>query len=273
MAVSITTDALDSIERLQDGLGAVEHDGPGYDTTRQIGEPMDEEAKAIGEIAKTAGKAIDAGKATGSFIAKYIGGSLEQGMGIFEDKLKYLRWERQHRLMLRADEFLKRLDLQEPSRAIPLKLALPILQGATLEDDDDLQDRWAALLVNVANASFVGEIRRAHVSMLEQLTSLDVRILDVIYSLPFFESMEHGVTTNALPNSAELMTASYAHIAGRPPEAIEVSLANLARLGCIRPSLTDGGGEIYSRVVPTFAGREFVNACRIPEFPSAAGER
>ncbi|MET3392540.1 hypothetical protein ABIC33_003198 [Variovorax sp. 1140] len=231
---------------------------------------MNEEAKAVGEIAKTTGKAIDAAKATGGFIAKYIGGALEQGMGIFEDKLKYLRWERQHRLILRADEFLKRSGLQVPSRAVPLKLALPILQGATLEEDDDLQDRWAALLVNAANASFPGEIRRAYASMLEQLTSLDVRILDVIYSLPFFDGMEHGVTTDALPDSAELMTASYAQIASRPQEEIEVSLANLARLGCIRPSLTYGGGEIFSRVVPTFAGREFVNACRIPAPPQTA---
>lgn len=225
---------------------------------------MNEEAKAVGEIAKTTGKAIDAAKAAGGFIAKYIGGALEQGMGIFEDKLRYLRWERQHRLMLRADEFLKRSGLEEPSRAVPLKLALPILQGATLEENDEIQDRWAALLVNAANASFSGEVRRAYASMLEQLTSLDVRILDVIYSLPFFDGMEYGVTTNALPDSAQLMTGSDAQSAGRPPEEVEVSLANLTRLGCIRPSLTYGGGEIFSRVVPTFAGREFVRACRIP---------
>jgi hypothetical protein len=47
-----------------------------------------------------------------------------------------------------------------------MKIAIPIMQGATLEEDDLLQDRCAALLVNAGNASFSGEIRRSYASML-----------------------------------------------------------------------------------------------------------
>jgi hypothetical protein len=68
---------------------------------------LDEEAKATQEIAKVAGKITGAARETGGFIARYIGDSLEQGIGIFEDKLKHMRWERQVRLMQRADEFLR----------------------------------------------------------------------------------------------------------------------------------------------------------------------
>ncbi len=60
---------------------------------------MSEESKAIEEVAKTTGKAIDASRELGGFLSKYVGGSLEQAMGIVEDKLKYLRFERKVRLM------------------------------------------------------------------------------------------------------------------------------------------------------------------------------
>ena len=64
-------------------------------------------------------------------------------MGLFEDRLMYARWERQMRLMSRAEEFLKKSGLFAPTRAVPLKLAVPLLQAVILEDNDELQDRWA----------------------------------------------------------------------------------------------------------------------------------
>jgi hypothetical protein len=54
---------------------------------------LNETAKATQEVAKTAGKAIDSVSEFGKFIARFIEGSLEAGVGIFEDKLRYMRWE------------------------------------------------------------------------------------------------------------------------------------------------------------------------------------
>ena len=165
---------------------------------------MSEESKAIQEVAKASGKAVDAAREAGGFIAKFIAGPMEQGVGIFEDRLKYMRWERQVRLMARAEEFMRLSGLKAPTRPVPMKIAIPIMQGATLEEDDSLQDCWAALLVNAGNASFLAEIRRSYASILEQLTPLDARILDVLYSLPFDQSQHNGVVTAELPHSARI---------------------------------------------------------------------
>ncbi|MGY4526842.1 Abi-alpha family protein [Pseudomonas sp. TE21394] len=224
---------------------------------------MDEQAKAVQEVAKTTGQAIEAAREVGGFISKFISGTLEQGLGIFEDKLKYLRWERSVRLAKKAEELMAQVGLTTPSRPIPLKLMLPLLQGATLEEDNELQDRWAALLVNAANANFNGEIRRSYAVILEQLTSLDARVLDAIYSLPFENSQHKGIITSGLPNQARIADDSDTEPA-LPEQAVLLSLSNLARLGCIAPALTWGGGESYNRVNPTVAGKAFVDACRIP---------
>lgn len=224
---------------------------------------MEEEAKAIQEVARTAGKAIDAARQAGGFIAKFVQGPLQEGIGIFEDYLKYLRWERQVRLFRRAEELLAASGLSAPTRSVPLKIAIPIIQGAILEDDDDLQDRWAALLVNAANASFEGEIRRSYAVILEQLTALDASILDVLYSLPFEQSRHAGIVTAELPARAHIKEER--EKVGRfPREEVTISLSNLARLGCLRPAVTYGGGESFIWVNPTVAGRAFVRACSPP---------
>jgi hypothetical protein len=223
---------------------------------------MEEESKAIQEVAKTTGKVVDAAREAGGFIARFVAGPLEQGVGIFEDRLKYSRWERQVRLMQRADQFLRESGLDRPNKAVPLKLAVPLLQGAILEDDNELQDRWAVLLVNAGNADFEIEIRRAHLAILEQINSLEAKILDAIYKIPY-ESMQHeGVITANLPSSARVPMANERDL-GEPSPEVVLALSNLARLGCIRAGATFGGGEYFARINPTMLGFWFVQACQL----------
>jgi hypothetical protein len=224
---------------------------------------IEETAKAGQEIAKAAGKAIEAGEELGGFVARFIAGPLEQASGIVEDKLKYLRWERQARLMKRAEEFMREIGLRDPTRAVPLKLAIPLLQGASLEDDDNLQDLWAKLLVNAADANSTIEVKRVFIDILESIGPLEAQILDAVYRLPF-EKMQHcGVLTKDLPRSV-MIASDDAKFKPEPasPE-VELALANLTRLGCLSPAKTIGGGEVFSQINSTLLGKTFVEACTL----------
>ncbi|MDP2241886.1 MAG: Abi-alpha family protein [Burkholderiales bacterium] len=227
-------------------------------------DPISETAKAVQEVAKATGKAIDAGQTFGGFISRYVAGSIEQGMGIFEDKLKYMRWERQVRLMQRSEQLLLEAGLTRPTRAIPLKLAIPLLEAASLEDDDYLQDLWARLLVNAANGGSHVSLHRAYIAVLEQLTPLEAVILQKIYSLPFDETRHNGVEAGKLPDDV----AIWKDFGNRdslpePPEEVRLALANLARLDCIAIQKSAGGGEMFKRVIPTLLGKSFVEACTL----------
>lgn len=224
---------------------------------------MSEDAKAIQEAAKAADNAIGAARDTGKFIAKYIAGPLEQGMAIFEDKLRYARWERQIRLRARAEEFLKEMGLEAPSRAIPMKLAIPLIHAASLEEDDGIQDRWAALLTNAANADSNIEVQRAFISILEELSPLEAKILDEIYALPFDQSQHDGVITENLPQEARIATAEDNEKSSAPTTEVCIALSNLQRLGCLRMGMTWGNGEQPARINPTLLGSAFVKACSI----------
>lgn len=227
-------------------------------------DPITESAKAAQEIAKTTGKAVDAAREAGGFIARVISGPLEQGIGIFEDKLRYLRWERLVRLMQRESEVLKELGLQAPTRPVPLKIIIPLLQAASVEEDDALQDRWVNLLVNAANASCGIEIRRAYIVILEQISPLEAKILDVIYSVPFEQTQHEGIVTSSLPDSARVMREEDKKSPQPDPSAeVMLALSNLERVDCLRLGMTWGGGGSFRRINPTLLGKEFVAACRV----------
>ena len=60
-------------------------------------------------------------------------------VGMFEDYLAVVRFERRVRLADRAHHFLAERGKHAPTRKIPLNIALPLLENATLEEDDELQ--------------------------------------------------------------------------------------------------------------------------------------
>lgn len=225
---------------------------------------MNGEGKAAEEIARTTGKGIDAAREAGGFISKFVAGPLEQGVGIFEDKLKYLRWERQVRLMERAEAFLSKRGLDSPTRPVPLKLAIPLMQEGVLEEDDSLQDRWATLLVNAADKDSGVEVYRSYVDILSQLSPLETKILDTIYELPFEQAQHTGIVTSGLPESAEIARkdGTTAPNTPNPSEDVILAIGNLSRLGCLKPALTIGGGEEFTKVNPTVLGKQFVRACK-----------
>lgn len=226
-------------------------------------EAVKEAAKATQEVAKTTGKAIDASREFGGFISRYISGSLEQGMGIFEDKLKYMRWERQMRLMQRASDYMASLGVGAPSRPIPLKFAVPLLEAASLEDDDYLQDLWAKLLVNSSIEGSPIDLNRSYIDILERLSHLEAKILSVIYALPEEEVRNKSILTGNLPESAEIEDEENIGETIQPSEEVLFALANLERLGCISLPTTWGGGQIFSTIYPAVLGRKLVEACTL----------
>jgi hypothetical protein len=226
-------------------------------------EAVKEAAKATQEVAKTTGKAIDASREFGGFISRYISGSLEQGMGIFEDKLKYMRWERQIRLMQRASDYMASLGVDAPSKPIPLKFAVPLLEAASLEDDDYLQDLWAKLLVNSSIEGSPIDLNRSYIDILERLSHLEAKILSVIYALPEEEVRNKSILTGNLPESAEIEDEENKKDPVHPSEEVLFALANLERLGCISLPTTWGGGQIFSTIYPAVLGRKLVEACTL----------
>ena len=218
---------------------------------------IDEEAKATKEIAKATGKAIDAGRELGKFISKFIAGPLEQGIGIFEDKLKYMRWERQVSFMEMASKTLANRGLTVPNRTVPMKIAIPLFQAAIVEDDDDLQSIWANLLVNAADKDSGIEVTRNFVSILQDISFVEVQILEKIYSIK--EAPDDAFWTRDLPE--RVLTERPVEDIRGPKEEVALALSNLCRLGLLDSAILASGARAMIAVGQTVLGRKLYEAC------------
>lgn len=220
--------------------------------------------ETIKEIAATAGKGIEASQQMGTFIGRFVSGPMEQISGIWEDKLKYRRWENQLALMIKAQKKLQDLAIA-PNRPIPMKAAIPLLEYASVEDDDSLQELWGNLLVNFSNAQSGVSLELAYVEILKSISPLEARILQVVYSLPLEKSMHNRVSTYKLPESAHTFPEKMTEKDETPEPAMNIclALANLDRLGCLNLGRTWGGGQSFTHINTTHLGHHFVQACTL----------
>ena len=222
------------------------------------GETVVSIAKATEAASETAGKLINATMKLG----RVLKGPIVETVGILEDRVRFARWERQLALFDKAERILAARGLKVPTRELPLNLAVPLLTSAVLEEDDDLQEIWAKLLVNAGNAATEMELRTAYVEILRGMSAFDVRNLSKLAeaTLSAPEADQIYVVTTNLPHSSEVSPNSFP---SRPvlSREVSVSVANLIRLGCVAAPSGFGGGVNFFHVLVTDLGLALYRAC------------
>ncbi|MGW9332764.1 Abi-alpha family protein [Bosea sp. NPDC055594] len=217
--------------------------------------------KAGQEIGKATSRGIDAAQTVGGFFGKYLAGPLEQTAGMLEDRLRFTRWERQLRLRRRAQEFLEAQGQSGPTHKVALNFGVPLIEAASLEENDELQDVWAQLLANAASNEAGIQRLPAFVSMLKDMSPLDARILRMAVRAPA-DLMKDYVYTAGFPESYTPPPKSNDDRI-MPSLAVETSLWNLVRLTCVEPMQLISGRTVAA-VYPTTLGTEFVKAVSRP---------
>jgi len=108
----------------------------------------DENKKTKIDVSSTAvEKGIDIAK---GFVDKLVLPSIEELGLLVKDQISYWRFSNQVKILNKAKFICEKNNISVKS--IPPKLLCPYLDNASLEDDDDLQDKWATLLVNMVDS-------------------------------------------------------------------------------------------------------------------------
>lgn len=209
-------------------------------------------AKAVEKGSEAATEAMKAGRDVGGFLAP----ALRPLVGMLGDQFAVWRTKRQVRLAERYLDFMRDRNLTVATRDIAPAFLLPLIDRASIEDSDDLQDVWAMMLANAADADSGAEMRSAFVSMLAEMTHLDVVILAKLDAARSDPELKGFLPTSMLPKQVGDNGSGLV-----PTGPVGVSLANLGRLGCIHPTTGIGGWFAYGRVTVTDLGKAFVAAC------------
>jgi hypothetical protein len=191
-------------------------------------EAVTESARAVQEVARLGGKAIDAGRDAGGWLNRIFGQGVEDLIALhWSDRVKARRieaaiydWERLTSLMRKVDARLKAKGVST-LRLLPPKIALALIENATVEHDDDLHTLWANLLATGLDAAD-DEIHRKYVTILSELTSDDAKILKLLYA--------------AWEKAGNRESLKYWPSGGLEIPYSEASLITLNRLGLVAPA-------------------------------------
>lgn len=199
------------------------------------------------------------------FLSKILGPASDELAMLLADRVRLWRSKQALTIVGKAQALLSQRGIGPVK--VSLKTLVPILEFGSLEEDESMQDKWAALLANAADPTHETPVPPAFPDILRQLSPEDAIVLDRIYDieLPQIPSdhiswMGGGVSTSGLEPTLGLSHSK-----------IVLALDNLHRLGLCAPPTETEGARTYSgsdfrlehyQVYLTAFGATFVNACR-----------
>lgn len=227
---------------------------------------IEETAKATQEVAKLGQKALDSGDKVGNFISNLIKEPLKEASGMITDKLKIIRYKRQVRMVDEVNKMLEAREITE-TKPVPLKLAIPLVENASIEEDNNLQDLWNKLIVNAMDSGFENEIRYSYIEIIKSLTSLDANFLRTMYNSLLAQNCNLDKISDYSLKKEQLCDIMKINM-----DDCIISIYNLFRVQCLAPAVLKMGGissggespSIYKgvdQVTMTPLGRRFVEAC------------
>ena len=228
----------------------------------------EEIAKAVQSVAKLGDKALETSQKVGGFFARVFKAPIEEVSGMVTDKLRFVRWRRLVAMSDEVNAILADRGVAD-TRTVPPKLALPIFEEASLEEDKQLQGLWNHLLANAMDPKFNGELRYGFVDMIKNITGIEASILDLFYQI--LKNEGHVSDLTAI-TSYRLKKEQIMELVAIDGPTYQVSIYNLMRMQCVAPAVITTSGIMFGdepttiykgtdAVVLTPLGVKFVEAC------------
>lgn len=203
------------------------------------------------EVIKYGGEVLQ-DPAVQHFIGTIVGSPAHEAGAWLADSIRYKRWKSQVKIMTKAQRHLQNTGID--AQTVDLTVLVPLLEAASLTEDEEMQDRWASLLANAASGD--DAVSPAYPSILSQLAPRDARVLNAIYE-------DVGRSYRDKPAAIQKVADGVGVIG----EWAELAVENLQRLRLIKLSnlLSPGGTqETFDEGYLTALGYDFVFHCRPP---------
>ncbi|WP_410004508.1 Abi-alpha family protein [Aequorivita nionensis] len=212
--------------------------------------------KELNIKSSTIEKGLDLAK---DFLGKLIFPAVEEVGLLMGDNIKVWRFKNQIRLLNNVENYVKEKNIS--TKKVPLKILLPLLENASLEEDENIIELWGNLLSNYIDSSksfksavfpkILAEINTIEATFLKNHKT----IFDAVYK------------EKRVCEYIEMQTSKY--------KISKAEISNLMRLGLIEEvktyySINDVSGdfpgsveegEIYLSI--TGLGEEFLEACNL----------
>lgn len=173
-------------------------------------------------------------------------------------RIRFIHFKRSLKVLEEAKRLLDERGIKP--NPVDLKILVPILEGAGLEDNDDLISMWSGLLASAASG---GRVLPAFARILRDISPEEGRILDYIYT----HRKEFRIMWHAAVRKEELEKAI-----GLGAEDYGIRILNLLRLRLIEQVTSEGlqwrpgygNWSAGGHVGLTALGESLIDACKGP---------
>lgn len=191
----------------------------------------DEAFKAAGEIAKTTGKAIDAGEKGGGYLTKTFEDAIHALAEAAADSANGFKIRNRASVAAKTAKHLKALGLDSQFLKIEERAAIPLIEALSVESDDDLQELWAAYIANSADPNAPVGVTAMITNVISKLEPEDKVVLDRLFELDLAELLQESLKLKA----EDFKTSE---------QALNFSLARFVALGLF--SCDNSGSVVFA---------------------------
>tara|TARA_B100000795_G_scaffold196809_1_gene150832 strand:+ start:220 stop:774 length:555 start_codon:yes stop_codon:yes gene_type:complete len=182
-----------------------------------------------------------------------------------------MRWERQVRLVDRVQQINHDRGIEGKEIPVSPKLAIPLIENASLEENDLLQDLWAKLMSSAQGKDSSNAVRAAFIDIIKQLEIIDVQILSAMFE-GYVQAVGKENIHKETPRKISFSKTNIISVLKIPDHVYEDSIDNLMRVRCICSEVKvmgdiSMGGESatidkgYESLCLTSLGVRFIIAC------------
>lgn len=125
------------------------------------------------------GAAVSAAVPLTAVVKRMLGPAADEIAERVRDEIRLYRYKRQLALLRKAEAIA--VEAGYTPKAVSTKLLFGLLEGASLEENEDIHDMWAALLANAASPSLGDWVRPSFADVLKLMTPEVARFLNTLY--------------------------------------------------------------------------------------------
>lgn len=192
--------------------------------------------ETIRTVAKTVDSAIDLVRGVG----RVFGPAADELAGMMGEQMRFWRFRNMNRIVKKTEQLLDERKIhQDMMGSIPFGESIRLIEAASLEDSDEIQDVWARLLANALDSSSKITVKKVYIDIINSLSPIEATFLDLAWEFS-------QTTTFGTPKDVEILEGEINKKAQRGWRRYKdgdrsIAIQNLMRARCItlRPKRFD----------------------------------
>ena len=154
------------------------------DPFKTLSSPITELAKAEQEQQKTIQAAIGLTDKAATFLGRVFGHAADEFGLALGERTRFWRFKNLNKMMLKIDEMAQQRALHpDAMKALPFGMAVRVMDAASNEEEESVQDLWARLTTNAIDPSMNVNITKVHVNVLRSISPPEAALLDLLWQI------------------------------------------------------------------------------------------